>query len=437
MVGDFRNKLLIINFFLLLLFSYGYMQLRIPQARVGLPISEWLILLTLLTVRHERVLGHLRDPGLMFPYSIWLAFGFLNLTWSYHLNGFSAIRDGLPVIESLFLYVGFIVAGNQASLDLLARWFPRILIFTLFYILFYPFQGTLASMSPSVMGMHGQPVHLLFSYPHTEQVLIVASAYAFERHRITNRWWYLLFAATAVALPLWLMPSRSLLLEIAVLVAFLIYSQGVHRLGKLTLVGGGVAVALMVFLSLGLENTRLGIKGLSGYQGLFLEIFSEQDTGQQMTSGFSKRLEWWSIIYEKLTASWDNVLFGLGYGTELFEFHTLTGIATSTPHNSLVNVTARGGVIALVFFVWLNMVLVYRSWMVVRYIRREGRDTSIAVALLFIMLTVLAKSVGEPAFWYPYELVPYYFSAGILLRVWSSYIETGWAYRRVMEPVTS
>ena len=93
MIGDFRNTLLLINFFLLLLLNYGYIQLRIPQAQIGVPISEWLLLLTLLTVHHPRVLGRMRDGFLLLPYVLWLGYGAIIILLSYFEHGIRAVRD--------------------------------------------------------------------------------------------------------------------------------------------------------------------------------------------------------------------------------------------------------------------------------------------------------------------------------------------------------
>ena len=357
MIGDFRNTLLLINFFLLLLLNYGYMQLRIPQAQIGVPISEWLLLLTLLTVHHPRVLPRMRGLSLLLPYFLWLGYGTIIIVVSYFDHGIRAVRDGLPVIEALFLYAGFVFAGNKTSLATLAKWFPRILVVGVFYCTLYPFREALRAMSPVVSGMQGQPVPVFFTFVTSQMLLVVAAAFVLERYRQTNAWRYLFFAAVAVSLPLVLIPSRTLLLMILMLFTYFFFSGKLRlSVGMAWVVGIGMALFVALF-SLGIENTRLGLTSLTDYKTLFFEIFPGTESTDPLTSGASSRLRWWSNIYQQLTASWEKLVFGLGYGIPLTDLGLRGGVVIYAPHNTLVSVVARGGLVAGFVFVWLQFTI--------------------------------------------------------------------------------
>ena len=328
------------------------------------------------------------------------------------------MRDGLPVIETLFLYAGFVFAGNKTSLATLAKWFPRILVVGVFYCTLYPFREALRAMSPVVSGMQGQPVPVFFTFVTSQMLLVVAAAFVLERYRQTNAWRYLFFAAVAVSLPLVLIPSRTLLLMILMLFTYFFFSGKLRlSVGMAWVVGIGMALFVALF-SLGIENTRLGLTSLTDYKTLFFEIFPGTESTDPLTSGASSRLRWWSNIYQQLTASWEKLVFGLGYGIPLTDLGLRGGVVIYAPHNTLVSVVARGGLVAGFVFVWLQGIIVYRAWTTVRWLRDERKDSSLAVALLFVIFTVLIISIGEAPFVFPYNVVPYYFSAGVLLRMY-------------------
>lgn len=411
---SFRNRLLLANFFLLLLFNYGYMQLRVPQAQIGIPISEWLLLFTLVTVLPLRVLGRMRNLSILLPYFAWLIYGLAMIMLSYFDHGVRAIRDGLPVIESLFLYVGFVFAEDEASLQKLKKWFPRVFVIGVFYCALVPFTETLRTISPIVSGIQGQPIPILFNIYTTAMLMVLAAAYALERYREVAAWRYLILASAAISMAVFFLSSRTLLLMIFVLFAYFLFS-GTRRLSLA--LAGMIAVSLaflLVLLSLGIENTRLGITNLTGYKTLFLEIFPE--TERALTSGTSARLLWWVEIYDQLTSSWKNLFFGLGYGIPLTDLRDGDVIVYS-PHNLIVGVIGRGGLIAGFTFIWLQSVIIFRGWGVVRELRNEKKESAHFVALLFVIITVHIIGIGESPFAWPCYTVPYYFSAGILLRM--------------------
>ncbi len=414
-----RDRLLLLNLFLLFLLNYGYMQLRIPLSQSGVPISEWLLLLTVLTVRHGAVLKFMRDPVFLIPYLTWIGFGMVNICLSYWEHGIRAVRDGLPVIEAVFIYAGFVMARNIAALDMLAKWFPRILVVCTVYITLYPFRVPLAEISPWVSGAQGQPVPVFFAFTTTSfsMTLVVATAYMLEKYNQTKAFRFAVTAAVASGLALVFVPSRTLLLMLIALVIYFVYSNGIRAVLGLVwavTIAGAVTAAV---LSIGIEGTRLGFSSITEYGNLFLEIFTEPDPEHGISSGNSTRWEWWFELMERVNQSWTTLLFGLGYGKPLIDFHMPTGVAVSEPHNAFMGALGRGGVIAATSFVWLHAVIVYRAIRVVRYFRQARLDSSVVVGLLFIIFCVLITGIGESPFVVPYLAVPYYFSAGILLGV--------------------
>ena len=110
---------------------------------------------------------------------------------------------------------------------------------------------------------------------------------------------------------------------------------------------------------------------------------------------------------------------GFGRIMAAFDLVLPDGRVVYEPHNSWVSVFAHGGIIAGCLFIWLQLVLLYRGFTIVRFIRRNSTNGSpMFVALFFILITILIYTIGESPFTVSFFTVPYYFSAGILLKMY-------------------
>ena len=400
---------------LLMTLGYGYQMVRLFPP-YGVPLSELLLLWLVLFSRPSQVFGRLRSVLPLTPFVGWLLYGGAIIVFSIPENGYRALRDGSPVIESLFLYVGFLVAGRRGALAALSRWLPWFFGFAFLYALLYPFRGLLAPLSPVLSGVQGQAVPVLFTFTNVSLTLVVLSAYALSgaqhRHKLT--WGGIGVLALAVALVLF--PSRTLLLMIAaVVVYFFAYAGRVWLGGMLGLVAV-VVLFLPAVLSLGIHS-RLGVLDPGSYLVLAFEIFDFRENVETISSGNLIRILWWKSILAEWASSWSTILFGSGYGMPLMHFIARGGVTVYEPHNTLVSVLARTGVIGAALFGWLQGAIVWRAFAVARACKNEPRHAAVAVALLFVLLSTLIASIGETPFVMPIYAVPYYFCAGVMLRL--------------------
>ena len=121
-IERFRNNVVLITVLLYLLFNWGFMQLRIPPvAGGGLPVGEIVLLLSLMTINYTGVLGRLSLTVAMVPLGIWWTFGVGRALFDFGVHGTWALRDAAHVLESLFLLVGFVFAGDQQEPRALLR----------------------------------------------------------------------------------------------------------------------------------------------------------------------------------------------------------------------------------------------------------------------------------------------------------------------------
>jgi O-antigen ligase len=192
-------------------------------------------------------------------------------------------------------------------------------------------------------------------------------------------------------------------------------------------------IAIVVFLS----GFLLGLISLIGLQfegrlgaslsaeflvAHFMAIFGVCDPMIEgvcsAAEGVGQRLEWWTSIFDNMRKDPFSLLLGLGYGVALTDFYGATGAAVREPHNSYVTVVARTGIVGGVCW-FLIMASLLRRWHgtfmdCVALGWREGQNRLMVLMVFFICTWVLA--IGEDGFEKPYNIIPFYFFWGIILR---------------------
>lgn len=421
-VERLRNLTLLLVVSLYLLFNWGFQQVRIPPvAGGGLPLGEIVLFLSLLTINYSRVLGRLGQIVPLLPFGIWWTFGVGRALFDFMLHGSWALRDAAHVIESLFLLAGFVFAGDPRSLERFFAWLPRLLLIAVPYALLYPFREVIWSLSPTITTPHGFAVPILGSMANTAYLLITAAVYLLLFHG--NRLLANLGAVLLLGYSLAIFQARTLyLILIAVFGLIVLYRRA--STGNLVLVAavGGLLLALVALFGVQVQG-RLGAAFTFEFLVQhFLAIFGHCDPRIPGTcsaaEGVGQRLEWWQNIWEQLTADPFSLLLGLGYGVTLTDFYSTGGVAVREPHNSYVSVFARTGIIGGICW-FLMMGFMLRCWH--RSLRhcqaigwRLGENRLLILMTFFLCMWVL--SLGEDGFEKPYNIIPFYFFWGVVLR---------------------
>ena len=110
-------------------------------------------------------------------------------------------------------------------------------------------------------------------------------------------------------------------------------------------------------------------------------------------------------------------MFGVGYGEPLMDGVFHGGKITREPHNSWVSVFGRSGIFGLLIFVYLCIAIVRVG---LRQLKMRSNSTRLAPFVAFCMMMVactLVLGLGETPFVMPFIAIPYYFCAGLLVRM--------------------
>jgi len=431
-----RNNFLLFVIALYLILNYGFMQVRIPPVDGGgIPIGEFVLIISLLTVKYSTLLPRLSSIVFIVPFLLWWLYGLTYSLLSIPEYGMWALRDASQVIESLFILVGFAVVSRPFMWDKVFKWLAYILIVVCIYSLGYPYLHILQEYSPKVGSGAGVDVAIFFNYTNTPTMLLMAASYLLVFYSDNNKSrLYFLLAVTLIAYAILSFQSRTVYLQvIGLFFLFMIYRR--RLLGKGVLGLMLIVVLLMIMPLIGIQfsgrlNQEVSLEFIFNHFAAIGGVESEGLEGA--ASGVGQRIGWWLNLYDRWLENGKTFLFGLGYGFPLIDFGIAHGIAVREPHNSYISILARGGLFGAVLWVWMHLQLI-KVWRLSylsskRSHNRESQNRLLILMVYFVLVWIFA--IGEDAFEKPFIAIPYYFFWGIILRFYYNSKKQVFKYRR-------
>lgn len=402
--------------------NHGFMLLRLPPTGFGVPIGELIVLLFGATFVFElRRLPAFVYAAPITPLLIWWGVGFTRLIFDAEQHGLWAMRDASHMIDSLFLWVGFVAASVPAFMDRFSTWLRTCLNIGVVYSLCFPFRDALMAISPQLSAPAGYTAALLFNYTSASMVpLTAAMAWLVDKKRILGLSATLLAGALIVYCVV-IFQMRTTYLQVMILLAALMAVQpriALRMWGALAF--GSVLLVAMLLLDIRITG-RLGEAfSLDFFTQHFAAIWGAKSDGiiGSASSGVDQRLAWWAEIWRGLNESLPKLLFGLGYGIPLTDFATVGGVVVREPHNSVMSMLGRTGIVGLAAFAWVQIALLGKWIRVYRWCRANGEklweNNMLILGVFFLLMWVY--SLGEDAFEKPFNAIPYYFLWGVILR---------------------
>jgi hypothetical protein len=281
----------------------------------------------------------------------------------------------------------------------------------------------IAALSPKIPGASDQPIAIFAPFATASTMLLWGASFWIiqmqpgSEGRIRNA----LFAGFLVAFAVVVLQQRTTYMQLLAVGGLMF----VFRPRALRLLG--IAIPLLLVLLIVIAAFDLRIAGrltqqisLSFFWDHLLSIFG---TGQgslaSSAEGVDLRLGWWKRLYEKLTADEVTLITGLGYGIPLTNFSDALGVTTREPHNSVISVVARLGLIGIVSWLWMQVELfraAFRAYSGCLKARRTEAANFVLLCLAFVALTI-GSCFGEDTFEKPYNSIPYYALWGFVLRI--------------------
>ena len=421
MAASIRNNLVLLIISLYMILNVGFMLIRFPPGGAsGVPVGELLLLFFILTFIFDmKWLTHFSRSIFLLPFILWWGLGIWRALAGIPEFGMWALRDATHVIESLFLWIGFVFAVNLAAVDRFFVWLRRVMVIASIYALTFLFREALRDFSPEIQAAAGYTTTIFFQYGSSSLLLLMSAAYLviFRASGLGIR--PLLISGFLIVYAVALFQARTVYLQVIALMMLFAWQRraAFGKTGAAIVVGGLVFFA---FVFSGLEMPgRLGkTVSLDFITSHFAAIWGAESEGVVGAArGVSLRLNWWAIIWRQVTNSFSNFFFGLGFGLPLIDFFGPQSQIVREPHNSYLSILGRMGFVGVIVFTWGHLLLV-RAWFqafnlcrCVGY--RLGQDRLLLLMVFFVLVWV--NTLGEDALEKPYIAIPYYFFWGIVL----------------------
>jgi hypothetical protein len=412
-----RNNLILLVIGAYLILNWGFMLVRIPPVSGGgIPLGEVLLCFSFCIIFKDiRWLPSFTNNLIFVLFLMWWSLGIGKALYAFPEYKMWALRDASHVIESLFLWVGFVFAGAPGAIDRFFVWLRRVLGIASLYALSYPWRNELGVLSPTIQAAAGYQSTIFFNYVGIGQLLLWEAA-----RRFIERAGGILVPSLLIAFSVGLFQARTIYLQLIAIVLMLLWYRR-KAFGKICVAMGVGLIALILVVESGVEiegrnGQNVSIEYITNH---FIAIAGIENPGVKgEAAGVDLRLGWWKdIIFERLPKSTGSLIFGLGYGFPLVDFKGPDGEIVREPHNSYVSILARIGLVGLLLFISGPVLLVHSWWNAFKLCRREsyqiGQDRLFILMVYFVMIWIF--SMGEAAFEAPYLTIPYYFFWGVFL----------------------
>ena len=342
-----NNLFLYIFCFILLsnlFFGYGFQLLLI----FNFPVNEVALLFFLLIINYFVIFSKLNTITNLFPFMIWVVYGLIGIFFSFIERGIWALRDGIHILDSLYLVVGFLLFSNERNIKFFFRIIKIAFFIGLVYVFLFPFKDFLMAHSPTVSSVAGTglPGSFFFNYSILPLTWVWLGFYPLIlSNEIRSNFIYKISPIILIGMSLFIMQRRMIYFGIIGVIFFLVYFH--KQSFKKTMV-----YILLTFLLVSLFTLfGLNFEGKIGSATVafffnhlvsFLPGFGETNPEfLTSTRNAEIRIMWWTQIIVKSFSSLKLFLFGQGYGLELIDFPTAYGRLSREPHNAIISIFCR------------------------------------------------------------------------------------------------
>ncbi len=350
---------------------------------------------------------------LIVVWCLWASWTVIRLLIDYPRYGQDSLRDALPVIDFLALFLGGGLSYAYRSRPGLNRSFQAVLAILSIYSLAYLVRTTFPTAISQVTD---------FSNIGVAGTALTAAGLWRIHDRL--RWVYLATGAMAVIVS----QGRMIYLAVTILLVvhlFRIDSSTLmnHQSEARVIAPRGRVVGVLVLAGLGLSILSI-LPSLTFVQGrlgaLTLGDMKQQvamvlDADEASAGSAGDRKRWWREISHDLAREPGAKLLGLGLGRDLLNgFRAPDGSLVRKPHNDLIEWFAREGPLGLISLMLFLRASVQAA---LHGLRRHGIGIVGSAWILAATLTCLA----QPYLSYAHGVVPLMLATGMILYEPQSY----------------
>lgn len=349
-----------------------------------------------------------RGDALNLALLLWMIYGTIRLMFGLRANGFTAIRDYAVVYYGAFFFLAQHAAREPAS----ARFLQRIVVVAcLVLLVVHPLVTQFPAFFAGNLTLRGTPL-IFFKDDLAGNFMSVGALLCFMRFETTRRHAWLVVSLALAGLML-TTNSRSSMVGLA-LGALWLGVAGRWRFAG-TLAVGAIVAAVAIFVVAEVRNDswrqtplhRIYERVASIADPLGQRTYATEDAFKGDNNVF--RLVWWRTAVEEALET--NRWFGLGFGHDLAARFVREYLPEATeefsarsPHNVLITVFARMGIVGAGLFLTVVGALTARMWRALRE-PRETFTAGVCGLAAWVLLAcacfgvVLEGPMGAVVFW--------------------------------------
>ena len=391
----------------------------------GLPLNEIILLFSLIKIGFFKSFKNLVKHNQLNIFFIYIFFGALYILYNSLINGIWAIRDGLFIIDSLYLLIGYSIFNTFDEIKKLKKFFKKIVVFSILYIFIFLIKSKIEFISPVITTYSGNTTSLFFNFFSIKFTFIFSAFISFFLKDNSNKFksllllFFLIFAAFIF--------FQSRMTYLSVIFCFL-YIYIINEI-KLRDVIFGITLVTLILLLISFFQVeikgRFGLFNIKFFYQHFLTLFSPFfdigiDTSEfkGQLGSVSDRLGWWKSVIYSSTNDIKSFFIGSGFGKPLINFYSSSlNIPAREPHNSFLTIIGRIGFFGL--FIWC--IFHYKIYLnILNLIKENYNDKDIISVVLIIncyLIIIIVSSFGDSMLQFPCFAIPFYFFSGILFKI--------------------
>lgn len=398
---------------ILFVLSYGASNLGIRIGDIIIPLSQIalafsIIFLFFVIIKNNLKFNSLPIQPFIFVYVMYILLEVLVGIMNY---GIMAVRDATNFID-LFLafFVLSILLTSALEFDLV-KYITKLLWIVLNINFIYAMtilsphlQIVLNDLSPVVNGLQSD-IKVIGHYTMTHFVVLLHLYFNlyFMTYSRSEYKGLIHIQNILILLLILFTTSRITILSIFILfIVVLFLDRKVIKYLSVYLIIATLSILLIDYLNIVIRFRRGGAIGIHFITNMLLSFLGLGENSD-MASGSSMRFVWWKQLLGEVNSTKD-VLIGKGFGISLTDFVSESGVLVREPHNSILSIFCRTGLVGLFFWLFINI------YFFIFFIRNYLKQHHIVLFFpICLMAAAFLNSLAEPYFEQSYNTMPYYY----------------------------
>jgi len=392
---------------------------------LGIPINEIYLLVILLFIGLAQIntilIQELKFNSLFF----WYLFGLIYIFLYFIINGIWAIRDGLFIIDSLYLIIGYYLFDKINDLVEIKFFFKLILIVSFFYIFFFLYSDFFIKFSPIITTYSGNQHSLFFNFLSIK-ITLVWSAFIgyvlYFNHKIKSNFFFI----TLTMFSFIFFQSRQQYISTIAGIFILILNKKI-KLKNFFSLFLFLILFIILFSLMNFEiKGRLEIFNFKFLYQHFLTLLTpfykinvDYEILNSQVGSAIDRLSWWNSVLENSIATIKNFLIGAGFGKPLINFYaSALDIPAREPHNSYLTIIGRIGYVGLLFWCLIHIKIFKYVYKTLKINFTDKYLNNVVLLILIYLTIIIISSLGDSMFTMPNYSIPFYFFSGVVLKIY-------------------